>query len=155
LTANTFAELREPLTRYVRSIGLRPPEAEEVVQETFCRLCEQNGTVQRGWLFRVAHNLARDEQRVRMKQDAEPLLTLADQRAGPELILLETERARRLRKAMERLPRRQQECLHLRAEGLKYREISEVLGVSVSTVAEWVQTALRSLLEDCDDKPSR
>ena len=34
----------------------------------------------------------------------------------------------RLKRALSRLPEEQRQCLHLRAEGLRYREIGEVLG---------------------------
>lgn len=148
-----FTELREPVCRYLLALGLGPSEAEEVVQETFLRLCQHLGSEGpqlnlRGWVFRVAHNLARDEHRRRRRQPSQPLddgLSNADPRATPEQQLIVRERTRRLGKALARLPVHQQECLHLRAEGLRYREIAEVLGAGVSTVAEWVQQALKTL----------
>ena len=36
----------------------------------------------------------------------------------------------------EGMTEQQQQCLRLRVEGLRYREIAEVLGVSISTVAD-------------------
>ncbi len=154
--AETFEQLRTPLWRYLRSLGMNHAQAEEIVQETFCRLCAQTEAVERGWAFRVAHNLARDEQRTRARLAGPERLTLVpDSRKEPESAVLGAERAAQLRSALARLPQRQQECLHLRAEGLKYREISEVLGAPLSTVAEWVQTALRTLREECDGAPSR
>jgi RNA polymerase sigma-70 factor (ECF subfamily) len=53
----------------------------------------------------------------------------------------------RLRRAMAELSTAQKECLLLRAEGLKYREIAEVLSVSVSTVGKNVQRGLERLKE--------
>jgi len=41
----------------------------------------------------------------------------------------------------------QKDCLILRAQGLKYREIADVLKLSVSTVAENVQRGLDRLKE--------
>jgi len=35
-----------------------------------------------------------------------------------------------------KLPETEQRCLHLRAEGLRYREIAEVLDIGLSTVAD-------------------
>src|SRR5450755_259305 len=65
---DAFTELREPVCRYLLALGLAAPEAEEVVQETFLRLCQHLDSDRprdnlRGWVFRVAHNLARDEHR--------------------------------------------------------------------------------------------
>jgi RNA polymerase sigma-70 factor, ECF subfamily len=150
---DAFTELREPVCRYLLALGLAAPEAEEVVQETFLRLCQHLDSDRprdnlRGWVFRVAHNLARDEHRRRMRRPVESLGSEdgnADPQATPEQRLIASERTARLEAAMARLPVHQQECLHLRAEGLRYREIAEVLGAGVSTVAEWVRAALKTL----------
>jgi len=153
-----FGELRRPLLRYLLSLSLEPAEAEDAVQETFLRLCEQFTAGAcfnlRAWIFRVAHNLALDQHRRRMRapslaleSDAfgEPQMALSDPRATPEQQVMEQQRAERLQAALRRLPIHQQHCLHLRAEGLRYREIAEVLGVGTSTVADWVQAALERL----------
>jgi RNA polymerase sigma-70 factor (ECF subfamily) len=71
--------------------------------------------------------------------------------ADPEQQAMARQRTLRLQAALARLPVRQQECLHLRAEGLRYREIAEVLGAGVSTVAEWVQQGLKTLVKECDE----
>ena len=148
-----FLELRAPLCRYLVALGLQSAEAEDVAQESFVRLCERgDGDTEniRGWMFRVAHNLALDEHRRRKRRQTEALaedeeFEYADGRPGPEQNLLELERDARMKAAMARLPERQRQCLHLRASGLKYREIAEVLNVGTSTVAEWVQKGLSAL----------
>ncbi len=161
--ADAFTELRDPVCRYLLSLGLDRPDADEVLQETFLRLCRHisaDGPQEnlRGWVFRVAHNLARDEHRRKRRRPAQSLEerqvnieTRADPAATPEQQLIARERERRLAAALERLPGHQRECLHLRAEGLRYREIAEVLGAGVSTIAEWVQQALNTLGEECDE----
>jgi RNA polymerase sigma-70 factor, ECF subfamily len=58
-----FDDHRTRLLRYVLSIGLSIHDAEEVVQEVFLALFRhlQLGRPRdnlRGWIFRVAHNLA-------------------------------------------------------------------------------------------------
>jgi RNA polymerase sigma-70 factor, ECF subfamily len=50
-----------------------------------------------------------------------------------------------LDRALETLTSRQAQCLDLRMEGLSYREIGDVLGVSASTVAESVGQAMLKL----------
>ena len=46
---------------------------------------------------------------------------------------------------MNQLTIAQKESLVLRAQGLKYREIAEILNLSVSTVAENIQRGLERL----------
>src|SRR5205814_10448012 len=63
-----FEEVRDPLLRYLLFTGAAAENAEEVVQETFLRLFEhlQKGKSRsnlRGWIFRVAHNLAAKQRR--------------------------------------------------------------------------------------------
>lgn len=165
-----FDELRTPLCRYVISLGLSPHDADEVAQETFLRLHRhlagresgdpahaQEDTPEnlRGWIFRVAQNLAHDQRRrarpraMDSLDDSAGARNAVDTRAGPEQRLLQDERVARLHVAMQALPARQQQCLRLRAEGLRYREIAEVLEVSVSTVADMIHQALARLGKDC------
>src|SRR5580658_11117878 len=58
-----FDELRDPLLRYLSGFGLALPDGEEVLQEVFLALFQhldrgKSRDNLRGWLFRVAHNLA-------------------------------------------------------------------------------------------------
>jgi RNA polymerase sigma-70 factor, ECF subfamily len=46
-----------------------------------------------------------------------------------------SQRQRRLLSVLEVLPEQDQRCLILRAEGLKYREIAEILGISLGSVS--------------------
>jgi RNA polymerase sigma-70 factor (ECF subfamily) len=56
--------------------------------------------------------------------------------------LIEREKLLRMHRAVETLSPQQRQCLHLRAEGLRYREIADSIGVSVSTVSEFLERAL-------------
>src|SRR5579884_2185285 len=153
-----FADLRDPVCRYLVALGLQRHDAEEILQETFLRLCRHTALATdanlRGWVFRVAHNLARDDQRRRQRRPAVRMemwhADEPDPRATPEQQLIADERLRRVAKALQKLPREQQYCVHLRAEGLRYREIAEVLDVGVSTAADWIQQALKKVAEECD-----
>src|ERR1700722_15742601 len=60
-----FEELRKPLLRYLVCLGLSPDEAQDVSQDAFLELHRHvsGGGAQdniRSWLFRVAHNQARN-----------------------------------------------------------------------------------------------
>jgi RNA polymerase sigma-70 factor (ECF subfamily) len=58
-----FEQLRTPLLRYLMTLGLNVQDGEEVIQEVFLALFQhlkkgKRGDNLRGWIFRVAHNLA-------------------------------------------------------------------------------------------------
>jgi RNA polymerase sigma-70 factor, ECF subfamily len=63
---------------------------------------------------------------------------------------LQDERLDRLHMAVLNLTALQRECLHLRAEGLRYREIAELMGISMSTVADAVRRATVKLAREVD-----
>ena len=65
-----------------------------------------------------------------------------DPNLNPEEVFLKKEQLHRMAAAVSRLNEKQRQCLHLRAEGLRYREIAAVLGVSTQRVADVVQSAL-------------
>jgi RNA polymerase sigma-70 factor, ECF subfamily len=147
-----------PLRRYVGFLGVDAETAREIVQETFLRLHEHlleggDQTHLRGWLYRVAHNLARNAQSAFHSKktdrlvDSTPTGDFADAGMSAEDDLLARERVRRFRETMQALSPAQRGCLVLRAQGLKYREIAEALNLSVSTVAENVQRGLERLKE--------
>ena len=153
-----YQELRKPLLRYLVCLGLSADEAQDVVHDAFVRLQRHfaDGGAQdnlRGWLFRVAHNQARNRQASYHRRFGEPLADGAEfqaRQASPEQSLLERERFRRLSLAMRELGESERNCLLLRAEGLRYREIAEVLGMATSTVADTVERAIRKLAEKCN-----
>jgi RNA polymerase sigma-70 factor, ECF subfamily len=156
ITASLFEQQRLSVHRYLVSLGLLPQIAGEIAQDSFLRLyrhLRSNGRSEnlRGWVFRVAHNLAMNELKRAGSSDVEPPESEIDPNSDPEQALLRKERMRRMQSAIRTLPRRQQECLHLRAEGLRYREIAQVLGIGISSVAESVQRALAALSRTCHE----
>jgi RNA polymerase sigma-70 factor (ECF subfamily) len=58
-----------------------------------------------------------------------------DPAENPEEQLLSSQRLQRLQAVLRALPEQDQWCLSLRAEGLRYREIGEVLGMSLGSVS--------------------
>ncbi len=137
-----FDEFRSPLLRYSLSFGLPIHDAEEVIQEVFLALFRhlQLGRSRKnlpGWLFRVTHNITlkqRMANRVshqRTPEDASLAEQQADPTFGPEEQMLAAQRHRRLLSVVQALPQNDQHCLRLRAEGLRYREIATVLGMSL------------------------
>jgi RNA polymerase sigma-70 factor (ECF subfamily) len=153
-----YRELREPLLRYLVCLGLSGDEAQDVVQDTFLSLHRHlaSGGPQdniRGWVFRVAHNQARNRQGSYHRRFGEPLdveIEAILDETTPERLVLEKEKFKRLGKAIALLTDSERECLLLRAAGLRYREISEALGIPTSTVGDTVERAIRKLTEKCN-----
>ena len=153
-----YRELRKPLLRYLVCLGLTSDEAQDVVQDAFLSLqrhLASDGAQEniRGWLFRVAHNQARNRQTSYHRQFGERLDSEMDflaHDATPEQRVLEKEKFRRLAAAIRLLTESERECLLLRAGGLRYREIGEVLGIATSTVADTVERAIKKLAEKCN-----
>jgi RNA polymerase sigma-70 factor (ECF subfamily) len=59
--------------------------------------------------------------------------------------LIEDEGMENLRIAVKRLSKQQRLCLDLRAEGLRYQDIAEVLQIRTSTVGEFLRRAIQQL----------
>lgn len=150
-TAKLYDEFQASLLRYLASLTQHSTEAEDLVQEAFLRLyrdLEEGKSIRepRAWLFAVAHNLAMDYHRTRLDTTgASELLTLRDPRGDAEADLIAHERTCWLNNALYSLSPQQRSCLELRAEGLRYREIAEILGVQISTVRTFIVRAVTRL----------
>ncbi|MGH9584104.1 MAG: RNA polymerase sigma factor [Bryobacteraceae bacterium] len=158
LVLEQYDQEHAALRRYLSCLGLTADASQEILQESFLKLHQHllaggDRTNLRAWLYRVAHNLARNLQTAfsARKLEAIPEYTgtgaLSWGGVSPEEDLLARERVTRLRRAMAELSAPQRECLVLRAQGFKYREIAEVLNLSISTVGENIQRGLEKLKE--------
>jgi RNA polymerase sigma-70 factor (ECF subfamily) len=150
------------LHRYVGSFGLGSHDAEDVVQDAFLSLFRhvrlgRSRANLKGWLFRVAHNLALKRRTWTRKRQTEMdghVVVAAHQveiAANPEEQLAGAERQRRLLAVFNALPERDRRCLCLRAEGLRYREIASVLGMSLGAVSKSLTRAV-ARLERADER---
>ena len=155
-TTELFELFYEPVYRYARSLIGSQAEAEDLAQEAFLRLYTslQEGQAignARSWVFRVAHNLAIDHLRraSHLEQAVPEVWQMSEERPdvapNAEQRMIEQERRQRLRRAMMRLSPQERYCLDLRAEGLSYREIAEVLGVSVSSVNTFLSRGIKKI----------
>lgn len=148
-----YEEARHDVYRYLLTLGLAPPQAQEAVQEVFLRLYAdlQKGKRidnARGWIFRVAHNYGvtvRGREGILRQFDPELETRLLDKSDNPEQALLDRERRLRFQHAVDALSDQQRNCLYLRAEGFRYREIAAILGISDSTVSEFLRRAITRL----------
>lgn len=150
-----YRETRGAICSYLLCLGVPASQAQEVTQEVYLRLYQ---TMRRGeqimstraWLFSVAHNLGlkvRSSERVfRALPPNLDRFTAVSSRT-PEQSVLDREKMQRIQTAVAALSPQQRNCLYLRSEGLRYREIANVLGVSSSTVNEFLRRAIARLAE--------
>ena len=161
-----FQQLQLPVFRYLLRKTRNSGRAEDLTQETFLRLCRHLRDQRpldnaKAWLFTVANNLAIDESRSYHHQtdlDESAWREIEESRsgtqAGPEEVVLQRERLDRLHVAVLKLTQLQRECLHLRAEGLRYCEIAQLMNLSISTVVDAVRRATVNLSREFDSKVS-
>ena len=119
-------------------------KAEDLTQETFLKALAAIGSFRpgsnfRAWLFRIGHNnfvnLKRGEKRATQSLPDEPLR--ADGAPGPEAMASDRESLALVSKAVADLPADFRSALLLRAEeGLSFREVAAILGITEET-ARW------------------
>ena len=140
-----FVERRGEIYVYLVSLGVRPEEAQEMTQESFLKYfvaLREGQSIEnpRAWAYAAAHNLA-----LNARPGTEVFEVGFVTAETPESLAIASERMAKLRLAIENLSPRQRSCLHLRAEGFRYREIAGILGISPSTVGEFLQRAVKQL----------
>jgi RNA polymerase sigma factor (sigma-70 family) len=147
--AAALRKYEQPLVRYAYRLTRDADAARDVVQDCFCRLCRErpeqlNGRLKE-WLFVVCRNRSVDLLRKAGRMDRLELDPPAPA-ADPQTRLEAQEQQGTLRDHLERLPAREQELLHLKfAEGLRYKEIAGITGLSVSNVGFLLHRALQTL----------
>jgi RNA polymerase sigma-70 factor (ECF subfamily) len=165
-------ELYGYLRRYLGDATL----AEDVFQNTFLQLYVKSGQYEPGrpvrpWLYTIATNQAIDalrrngrHQAVSLDQGREELPdgdihslmeTLESREVGPFETANQEECRERIRASVERLPDFLRQVLVLAYyQGLKYREIADILGIPVGTVKSRLHAALNKLHEIWAASPS-
>ena len=152
-----FDQYRNSLLRYALSFGLSVHDGEEITQDVFLALFRhlQMGRSQQnlpGWIFRVAHNLAlkRREANAKLPGTDGADGTLAEKQfdpaPSPEELLVNRQQQKHLLAVLEAIPERDRYCLGLRLEGLRYREIADVLGMSLGSVSLSLTRSLARLM---------
>jgi RNA polymerase sigma-70 factor (ECF subfamily) len=165
-------ELYGYLRRYLGDSSL----AEDVFQNTFLQLYLKSGQYEAGrpvrpWLYTIATHQAIDALRRNGRHQILSLEQKREDSANGELrSLLDTlesrgpapldnlsaqERKERVRASVDRLPDFLREVVILAYyQGLKYREIADILGIPVGTVKSRLHAALNKLQEAWSESPS-
>ena len=139
------------LLRRIARITRDPAGAEDVLQSAYLRAAEYRAGARpilnpEAFVARAAVNLAIDERRRRARRGDSLVTTdhvdVADNEPLQDEVLAARQRLVRLKAGLQRLsPRTREVFLLHRLEGLKYREIADRLGVSVSAVEKHVAKA--------------
>jgi RNA polymerase sigma-70 factor, ECF subfamily len=158
-----FRDLEKPIKLwllYEKKLVPDMESAEEVYQETCYRAVkksEEGNSVNSGYLFTIAHNIAIDEYRRKKRERSEHMpeenemsTQISEQRAESFEDLIGTKMD--IRKAIEQLPTQYQRCLMLDVEKYSRPEIAKELGVKVSTVTEYLSRCRRELKRICQEQ---
>ncbi len=154
-----LADHEGALLAYARRLLGDGERARDVVQDAFLRLCRTdfstgngNGGVDdvRRWLFTVTRNRALDHLRRSRHVEATVDLTVMNGKAGntpePIAVVGEREAAQAAVDALDALPAKEREVIHLKfREGLSYRQIADVTGLSLSYVGVLIHTGMKRL----------
>jgi RNA polymerase sigma-70 factor, ECF subfamily len=143
-----FEQLRPSLVSYAYHLTGSARDAEDLVQIAFLQLFDQlrrHSDIRnpRGWIYRAVHSLAISNSRVEQREslikewfsDAES----TDKDTAEQIFL----RRQEIDRALSLLGERERHCLMLRAEGLSYQEIGEVLEMSAKSVSVYLSRGLR------------
>ena len=127
------------------------PQAEDLVQEAFGKLWENCSKVERAkarsYLFTVANNLFLNQvahQKVVLRFEKQPHTQASH--LTPQFLLEEEEFRKRLEEAIAALPEDQRIVFLMnRMDKKTYREIAELLDLSVKTIEKRMHKALQAL----------
>ena len=157
------------MLRYFRRVfHLSDADAQELTQDSFVRfykaMDEYRGEAEWALLETIARNVGlnrvrsvgtikRGKIRTESLDDRESVREPIDMKQkDPTETMIETEQLRRMRQAMEELPKGQRQCLQLWLEDLGSEEIARILGISVVAVKSRIRDAKRTLRERLGDE---
>ncbi len=155
-----FEALRGSIHSYLVAVFgfVTAAEAEDITQDAFLqlhRMMQKGNQIEnpRAWLFRVAHNRAinrlKTQAFIAPLDDAgweEVAAKLPDTAATPEQRAQRMEDFALMHEALKRLSVQERQCLHLRSEGLRYREIGDILEISTPAVGKYLRRAIKKLM---------
>jgi RNA polymerase sigma factor (sigma-70 family) len=148
---NLFLEQGSGLTRFVSGRLSDANEAEDITQDAFHNMLQLQHPEQlenpKAYLYQTAANLALN--RIRKQRCAQSLkvdVEIAESQAvaAMDQQLVNREQLAALMQAVQSLPTKVKTAFMLsRAEDKNYLEISQAMGVSVSSVEKYLMTALK------------
>lgn len=150
IVTQLYADMRPSLLSYVYYLVGSTRDAEDLVQIAFLQLFDQLSKKTeihnlRGWLYRVIHNLTVEHaSRINKRESLIQKWFSNDENAtGRRSAEDELIRREQIEKSLEMLNERERHCLMLRAEGLSYQEIAEILETSAKSVSVYLARGLK------------
>src|SRR5579862_3913364 len=151
--ADLYEAARSGVYRSLIAAGFDSERAREATQEAFLRLyvsLRDGAEIEnrRAWVYRVAHNIALDSLARQSRESGMPdalAETAASRHESAEQGMIQRQWIENVRRAIAQLSPQQRTCLELRAQGMKYQDIAEVLQIRPSTVGEFLRRAIRQL----------
>lgn len=150
-----FILLHARLKQFAYSILKSKEEAEELVSDVFIRIWEKRDKLTSIeapllYFYTSARNLAinrlKKQKRLASLSYEDWLVQMDSIYFDPEKLMLTEEMMRQIKKAVNELPPRCRLIFKLTKEdGLKYREVAELLNLSIKTVEAQMAIALRRL----------
>ena len=154
-----FESQESALLRYAYSLTGRKAVAEEIVQEVFLQLHAKWAEVEKpeSWLFRSVRNAAfnhlRKSKREVLSDDGETETPSRQGGQTPDDLIAHMESLSILRNAIDSLEEQDRELIKLKYfKGLKYKEISEVTGLSMGNVGYRLHHLLRRMAQQLDSR---
>ena len=150
LVTDLYVRLRPALLSYVYHLIGSTRDAEDLVQVAFLQLFDrlsQKAEIHnvRGWLYRVLHNLAIEH--VRQAGRRETLFNKwfsgYEEKTDAHSVEHELIEREQIEKSLALLNEKEQRCLMLRAEGLSYQEIADVLDTTAKSVSVYLARGLK------------
>ena len=130
--------------------------AEEILQDVFLKLWEHRKSIDsersfRSFLFKIAENKVYDFFRsvARDKKRAAELIVLSTTRYTEiEEFFLFDEKSVAVQRAIDTLPAQRQQVFRLcKLDGKSYKEVSELLGISLSTISDHIVKGKKTIRE--------
>ncbi|MCG3089846.1 RNA polymerase sigma factor [Sporosarcina cyprini] len=151
--ANIINKYKNPLYATILRMTKNPQDAQDLVQDAFIKVYRNlhkydGGGAFSGWLYRVAINHCMDEFRkkrystVQVQLEEEAIINPNH----PEIVFLKREKSRQLERLISTLPEDERLIILLRyVNEISYEEISELLGVPLSTVRNKLHRAKKKM----------
>ena len=160
-----FERYKKMLFGFFYNMNHNAELSEDLVQNTFMRILKyRSGFKGEGefkvWMFHIARNVSHDHFRKNKRNDNDDIDQwrdrLGDDSANRDDELMHNEDMQMLKIAISRLDEEKREVLTLsKIEGMKYKQIGEVLSCSEGAVKVKVFRALKSLKEEFQQLQSR
>lgn len=175
-----FKRFRPGVRSFFLRKGFTPQESDDLTQDVFLRVFKGIDTFRREsrferWLWEIATHIYFNEIRRRRTEKRDGLeqsldsggmeteegggrsaVVIESTDLNPEEEVVRSERSKALHTALEGLPDQMRRCCILRyGRGLKYKEIADVMKISIETVKAHLHQARKRLITQLGPEPKR